>query len=242
MSQSEQIDLLAAALVQFQASAPDIRKNSVNPHFKNRYADLASIIDACRKPLVDAGLTIVQLPDGDDLVTRVIHKSGQWLASRTALKFSKADAQGYGSALTYARRYALSAMLNLAADDDDGQAASRPRPKVTQNDVERVMAPNSGKKPQPYKMTPTFSEEETRKKLAEMFTPGAVPYVLEWASSKDRKSPTPADKFTATHFESLEKNRAVVEKYVEDKVFSSKNNSNAISDDELWAQEEAVKL
>lgn len=242
MNQSEQIDLLAAALVEYQLTAPDIRKNAINPHFKNRYADLSEVIETVRAPLAKAGLAVVQLPDGDDLITRLIHKSGQWISSRTALKCSKPDSQGYGSAISYSRRYALLAILSAAAEDDDAQAASasRPRPKVGAADVERVMAPNSGKKPEPYKMPATFSEADTRKKLAQMFTPGAVPYVLEWAVSPDRKSPTPADKFTATHFESLEKNRKVVEEYVEAKLFAEKNHPNHIDDEEAWAQEEAI--
>lgn len=234
-NQSESIDLLAAALVQFQVNAPSVQKNAVNPHFKNRYADLSAIIEATRKPLTDAGLTIVQLPEGDELVTRVIHKSGQWIASRTALKCSKNDMQGYGSALSYGRRYAISAILNLAAEDDDAQAASKPsRPKVSQSDVAKVMAPVAGNKPLPYNMAPTYSEDETRKRLAKMFTPGAVGYVLEWAASSDRKSPTAPDKFTAAHFEALEKNRVAVEKYIEDKIFTAKKDPNYVDDGELW--------
>lgn len=239
-NQSEQIDLLCAALVQFQASAPSVQKNAINPHFKNRYADLSAIIEATRKPLTDAGLTIVQLPEGDELVTRVIHKSGQWIASRTALKCSKNDMQGYGSALSYGRRYAISAILNLSAEDDDAQAASRPRSKPTTEDVKKVMTPVTGNKPAPYKMPATFSEAETRKKLAEMFTPGAVSHVLEWAVSPDRKSPTPADKFTATHFDSLEKNRKVVEEYIESKLFEAKKNPNHIDEEEAWEAEERI--
>lgn len=234
-NQSEQIDLLSAALVQFQATAPSVQKNAVNPHFKNRYADLSAVIDATRQPLADAGLAIVQLPEGDDLITRLIHKSGQWIASRTPVKSLKPDAQGYGSGLSYARRYSYTSMISLAIEDDDAQTASRPRPKVSQGDIERVMTHNPGKKPEPYKMISTLSESETRKKLAEMFTPGAVQYVLEWTSHPDRKSPTPPDKFTATHFESLEKNRDVVEKYVESRIFEAKKNPNNIEEGELWA-------
>jgi hypothetical protein len=241
MNQSEQIDLLSAALVEFHKSAPEVKKNAINPHFKNRYADLASIIDATRSPLADAGLSVVQLPDGDDLVTRLIHKSGQWISSRTALKFTKQDAQGYGSALTYARRYALSAILNLAADDDDGEAASRPtRSKTTEAPAKPPAYVIKDKYEEP--KAKFYTEEETRKKLGQMFSVPAVTYVLEWASSSDRKKPTPADKFTDAHFASIEKNRQVLEKYIEEKIFEAKKHPNNINDDEAWAQEEGAIL
>jgi hypothetical protein len=241
MNQSEQIDLLSAALVEFNKTAPEIKKNSINPHFKNRYADLASIIEATRTLLANAGLSVVQLPDGDDLITRLVHKSGQWISSRTALKFTKQDAQGYGSALTYARRYALSAILNLAADDDDGEAASRPvRSKPTQAPVKQLACVIEDKYEEP--AVRYYEEKETRQKLAKMFTPQTVGYVLEWAASSERKKPTPVDKFTATHFESLEKNRAVVEKYIEDKIFEAKKDPNHIEDNEAWAPEEGEIL
>lgn len=233
MSQSESIDLLSAALVEFQRSAPDIKKNAVNPHFKNRYADLSSIIDAVRAPLTDAGLAVVQLPDGDDLITRLVHKSGQWISSRTALKCSKPDAQGYGSALTYARRYAISAMLNLAADDDDGEAASRaPRkPAAPAQALRKMVAAD----PAPGRaISGPYPEETTRKRLGEMFGNKFVGYVLDWAISPDRKKPTAVTEFTEAHFASLEKNRATIEKYIEDQVFSEENGPNAIDKSELW--------
>ena len=235
MNQSEQIDLLAAALVQFQSQAPAVHKNAVNPHFKNRYADLSAIIEATRKPLTDAGLTIVQLPEGDELVTRIMHKSGQWIASRTALKCAKNDMQGYGSALSYGRRYAISAMLHLSAEDDDGQAASRaPQRKATPTQVQairKMVAPEE----MPLQVTPgAYPEETTRRRLADMFGSNFVGYVLDWAVSPERKKPTKVTEFTEAHFSSLEKNRAAIEKHIEAQVFAQKSGPNSIKDDELW--------
>lgn len=233
MNQSESIELLSAALVEFQRSSPDIRKNAVNPHFKNRYADLASIIDAVRGPLTDAGLAVVQLPDGDDLITRLVHKSGQWISSRTALKCSKPDAQGYGSALTYARRYAISAMLNLAADDDDGEAASRATRKATApaQALRKMVAvdPAPGRS-----ISGPYPETTTRKRLGELFGDKFVGAVLEWAISPERKKPTAVTGFTEAHFASLEKNRAVIEKFIENTTLAEKNGPNAIAEEGVW--------
>ncbi len=237
MNQSESIDLLAAALVQFQRTAPAVHKNATNPHFKNRYADLAAIIEATRQPLADADLAVMQLPDGDDLITRVVHKSGQWISSRTPVKCGKPDAQGYGSGLSYARRYALTAILNLAAEDDDGQAASRApqQRKATPTQVQAVrkmVAPDDGLG---RTMVGSYPEETTRKRIAEMFGgPQCVGYVLEWAMLPERKKPTKATEFTEQHFASLEKNRAAIEKYIEDQVFAAKNGANAIDDGDIW--------
>jgi hypothetical protein len=99
--------------------------NRVNPHFKSKYADLAAIFDAARKPLSANGLAIVQTIGDGVLHTRLLHTSGQWIASEHPLPMSGRP-QEIGSALTYARRYSLSALIGIAADeDDDANAASR---------------------------------------------------------------------------------------------------------------------
>src|SRR5690349_8719611 len=94
--------------------------NRINPHFKNRYADLAAVLDAIRKPLVDNGLSVTQTTEirenGFVLVTTLRHASGQWIASEYPLPLG-AKPQELGSALTYARRYSLSAIACIAADD-----------------------------------------------------------------------------------------------------------------------------
>lgn len=110
-------------------------KNAVNPHFKNRYADLASIRDHVVPVLADNNLALAQTTKTSDgrvvLVTRLIHASGDVvLEGEYPVIVGKQDAQGYGSGMTYARRYALCALLNIAADDDDdGNEASKPASK-----------------------------------------------------------------------------------------------------------------
>lgn len=139
MRTSDDIAALGEALAQAQAQIEGARKSAANPHLRSRYADLAAVWDACREALTAHGLAVVQAPEtGEGLVrvtTRLVHASGQWMESTLALPWSAGkgttDAQAIGSAITYARRYALSAMVGIAPDDDDdGQAAGqRHRPQ-----------------------------------------------------------------------------------------------------------------
>jgi hypothetical protein len=131
MITSESIGKLAEALAKAQGAIEGAKKDSANPFFKSKYADLASVWDACRKALSENALSVVQTTDsiGDlsDLVivnTRLCHSSGEWIEGRLIMKPVKADPQGIGSCLTYARRYALSAMVGIAPEDDDGNAAT----------------------------------------------------------------------------------------------------------------------
>jgi hypothetical protein len=134
MITSEQINELAAALAKAQGQIQGAVKDSTNPAFKSRYADLASVWDACRVALSLNGLAVLQGPalvgQGVSVTTRLLHSSGQWAESTLVLPMDKATAQGAGSAITYARRYALAAMVGVAPDDDDdGNAASQTAPK-----------------------------------------------------------------------------------------------------------------
>ena len=132
MKTSEQINELAAALAQAQGMMGNAVMNRINPHFKSKYADLAAIFDASRKPLSANGLAIVQTIENGVLHTRLLHTSGQWIASEHPLPMS-GKPQEIGSALTYARRYSLSALIGIAADEDDDAnvATSRSNGKAT---------------------------------------------------------------------------------------------------------------
>ena len=125
MKTSEQISELAAALAAAQGMMENAIMNRTNPHFKSRYADLAAIFDAARKPLSANGLAVVQTIGDGVLHTRLLHTSGQWIASEHPLPMAGRP-QEIGSALTYARRYSLSALIGIAADeDDDANVANR---------------------------------------------------------------------------------------------------------------------
>ena len=128
MRTSESIASLAAALAKAQAVIEGAIKDKANPAFRSRYADLAAVWDAIREPLTANGLSLIQMPDvfeGEPvLVTRLLHASGEWLEGTYPLNPVKQDPQGYGSAITYARRYAAMAVCGVAPEDDDGNAAS----------------------------------------------------------------------------------------------------------------------
>jgi hypothetical protein len=130
VNKSESIVNLSKALLAFQKVCPAIHKNAENPFYKSRYADLPSILEVINKPLQDAGLSIVQGGGGESngaiaIDTLLVHTSGEWVESRLVLPIKEASPQSAGSAVTYARRYSLSAILSLAADDDDAEAAEK---------------------------------------------------------------------------------------------------------------------
>ncbi|MED5549804.1 MAG: ERF family protein [Pseudomonadota bacterium] len=127
MNRSETLTKLAEALAQAQAEIEGAHKASTNPHFRSKYADLGAVWDACRGPLTKHGLSVVQFPRSSDgcveLETVLMHKSGEWMSDTLRLPVGKQDAQGYGSAMTYARRYSLMAVVGIAPEDDDANAA-----------------------------------------------------------------------------------------------------------------------
>jgi hypothetical protein len=133
MNKSESIKNIAGALVKFQASVSKVAKEANNPFFKSKYASLANILDTIQKPLSECGLAISQFPDGNALTTIILHAdSGEWMESSYVMPVVKQnDPQAMGSAITYARRYALGSILNLNIDDDDDgeKAMGRQIPK-----------------------------------------------------------------------------------------------------------------
>ncbi len=127
MRMSQTISDLATALAKAQGAIDDAQKGSLNPHFKSRYADLAAVRAAIREPLAVNDLSYVQFArvagSTVEVETMLLHKSGEYMAETLAMPVGKPDAQGIGSAITYARRYSLMAMIGIAPDDDDGNAA-----------------------------------------------------------------------------------------------------------------------
>lgn len=147
MNKSEDISLLAAAFVKAQTMVESAKKDSINPFFNSKYADLAAVWDAVRAALEENSLAVSQLadagPDGSPaLTTMLIHASGQWISSVYPLSVQKADAQSYGSAISYARRYALAALMGVLSEDDDGEGATRPtKPQADKHPSAPVYAP-----------------------------------------------------------------------------------------------------
>lgn len=164
MKTSESIAKIAAALVKAQAAIEYASKTAANPHLKNKYADLGDVIQAVKPALVANGIAYIQMPCeaplGEvKLTTRLIHESGEWIEETMSIPCTKADPQGAGSAITYARRYALAAVTGLYQDDDDGQAAmhrSKAEARVT-----KAVARANGEEPAGQQEEAGQSEEMT---------------------------------------------------------------------------------
>lgn len=125
---------IATALVAAQKEMGRAIKDSKNPHFRSMYADLGNVMDACMPALNERGIALIQPTGrdeyGDYVETILIHgETGESVSCRVPLIVQKNDMQGYGSAVTYARRYGLMAMAGVAPEDDDGNAAAKAAPK-----------------------------------------------------------------------------------------------------------------
>jgi hypothetical protein len=129
MTTSEQVHEIATALAAAQAAMRNATLNRVNPHFRSKYADLAEIRETVVPHLATHGIAVVQTlgpgpePGALCVITRLLHTSGQWIQSLCPLP-AVADMQKLGSAITYARRYSLSAICVIAADEDDDANAA----------------------------------------------------------------------------------------------------------------------
>jgi hypothetical protein len=171
MNHSEAINEIAAALAKAQGAVEGAEKGKVNPAFKSKYADLASVWTACREALSTNGLAVVQIPqqtpEGLILVTMLTHSSGQWFSSRYPIEPMKRDPQGFGSAISYARRYCLMAMVGIAPEDDDGEAAmGRQQPANNQQPAQRPAQFDAAKQDAALKQ----SQERTAENLIDQIT------------------------------------------------------------------------
>lgn len=144
---SPQIHELAAAMAKAQEALTGASKNAVNPHFNSRYADLASVWDAAA-PLHLHGLSVIQGASAEGpvvaITTLLLHASGQWIASKLTLVARDASPQAIGSAVTYGRRYGLAAMVGVAPEDDDAEAAQPAQHAPTRHVEALEPAPAAG--------------------------------------------------------------------------------------------------
>jgi len=159
MEMSEQIGEIATAFAKAQSEITHATKDGSNPHFKSRYATLSSVMEACRAPLTKNGLSLIQGASTSDgavvVTTQLTHSSGQWFRDSIACRPDKQTIQGIGSAITYMRRYAAMAMIGIAPDDDDGEAA------MGRNDNVTTQAPPRPQRDEYSMAIPVPSEGET---------------------------------------------------------------------------------
>jgi hypothetical protein len=197
---SQSIAKLAPALVAAQEELKAVAKDASNPHFNSKFASLNAIIAEVRPVLAKHGLASVQgaLDDaataGLSVETMLIHSSGEWISGGVHLPLQKADPQGAGAAMTYGRRFGLSALLSLATeDDDDGHTASRPAARqraASQDPRPRTAAPNSA---QSGEATPAPASSNGSKRPEDRIFKGAtlgsrdkteLEKILKWARTK----------------------------------------------------------
>lgn len=167
-NESTTIAKFAAAFVKAQKEIKGAVKDATNPHFKNQYADLSSVMAACKDSLNKNGIAIIQTPARSEpgrlaLTTKLLHESGEWMAGTGEIPIDRAGPQAYGSALTYARRYFLSAMVGVCPEDDDGNDADnrgqrKPEPTPAQRQEQKRQS-----------VTPTPDDEQYLIRVDEAF-------------------------------------------------------------------------
>lgn len=141
-----EIKNIYSAFIKAQANIEKAVKDSTNPHFRSKYADLGNVVDAIKPHLEEQGLAFFQkfheCDKGIKIETIVIHESGESISNGILfVPVTKNDAQGFGSACTYARRYSLQSAFGVAPDDDDGNAASQPKQHQGPQRVPQQQAP-----------------------------------------------------------------------------------------------------
>lgn len=134
-----------AALIAAQKEMTAAKKEAANPHFRMKYADLTSVMDACKVALHNNGFALLQPVGSDDsghwVETILQHESGEKLSCKVPLIFGRKDMQGFGSAMTYARRYGLMTMAGIAPEDDDGEGAKGNGNNAQANNPNRTKTP-----------------------------------------------------------------------------------------------------
>lgn len=173
LEHSTEIDKICAALSKAQGAMEGAVKDRQNPHFRNEYATLASVIEAVRGPLRDNELAFIQasgeMVDGAlPIETRIVHSSGQWFKSVLPMPVAQKTAQAVGSALSYGKRYALMTMLGVPSVDDDGEAATQGAPQ-NGNGNHRDQAPRQQAQQSQRTATRATREEEPELSSSQRF-------------------------------------------------------------------------
>ena len=203
---SESINELASALSKAQASIEGASKDATNPHFRSKYSDLAACWSACRKPLSDNGLAVIQIPSAEGnnvtITTVMTHSSGQFIEGSLTVQNQnqKNAAQGVGSCITYLRRYALCSFVGIAPEEDDGQAAASSGPKT----------PSYQKPPQIYQGFNKGPSDQQRKRMfallnASSWTPDRLKEVIKEQYGIESTTELSPEQYTKV-CEALEKN------------------------------------
>jgi hypothetical protein len=205
VNHSDSLAALAPALAAAQGELAPVVKDSVNPHFRSTYVSLDAILTAVRPVLARHGLSVVQgggTPHTDEagrvlavtIRTMLLHRSGEWIANTVLMPLAKQDAQGSGAAITYGRRYGLSALLALATEeDDDGNAASArpaPRPAAPSAPAKAAPAP-AGSGPLAGDVAAVVGKAQRGQSVADPVCPTCAGAM--WDNRRDKKNPRSPD-------------------------------------------------
>lgn len=170
MRTSREIDKIAPAFLAAQKAMQGAPKSATNPHFKSKYPDLATVIEAVKEPLNAVGIGFLQTITNDTtgvmVETTLLHESGQWLAETQYLPVPQQTPQAFGSGITYAKRYGLQSMCGLPSEDDDGERASQPE----KENAHRVEPLSNADKRKPIKEAKDELDERQQKELADLAT------------------------------------------------------------------------
>lgn len=190
MKTSEDVSALIPALCKAQAEIKPAKFNKQNTFTKSKYADLGAIQESCKLPLILNGLLVIQdavtKDNRVDVTTRIVHSTGQWIESEAlSVPFSKVDAHGVGAAITYGRRYSLSALLCISTEEDDDGNSS----------VDHDERKNSRPAVPPSKKSPVISEEQTKN----------IEYAMSFCTSsfKDNFKKHMKERFQATEYKDI---------------------------------------
>lgn len=186
MEMSTNITELATALAKAQGEIKNATKSSDNPYFKSKYADLAEVLNVAREPLAKNGLSIMQANEGVangymSVTTLLLHSSGQYIKATGTFPVGKQDPQGAGSALTYARRYSLAAMLGIAQEDDDGNTACGKQNEPQTNEKCQQVQTNA----QQHNNAPKASQQPTGDKYVQIWPDGSVAVAVNAGKDKN---------------------------------------------------------
>lgn len=160
MDKSESIKNLAAALIAAQQEVKIVEKSADNPFFKSKYADLPAIDKEYKRVFLKHGLVVSQFPNGKGLTTLLMHISGEFVGATGEAPLAKNDPQGYGSMITYLRRYGLGSVLGIVSseDDDDGNHASAHKTEVKQEAPRQAAQPAPRQDTEPKTLIEKLSE------------------------------------------------------------------------------------
>ena len=208
MKHSDELKNLAKALAKFQADIKDPARDKDNPYFKSKYVALDGLLDAVRPVLATNGLSFIQSPvsNGQDMgvTTLLMHDSGEWIESDPFLLHAvKNDPQAGGSAITYARRYSLSAVLGVAWDDDDDANVATKGPHSRSNARNNSPKGNDTKVGRQAEKTASSSSQTQKKPTS---VDDYYQLVIDWARANEAVmfiGPLLKAKFNKGHFKEL---------------------------------------